>query len=62
MLSSIGLGRSWLEESPQALGRWKLGGGEMLKKCWKWEEEGGLNTDGCSSSQGKSLHFDYCVL
>lgn len=23
---------------------------------------GGLNTDGCSSSQGKSLHFDYCVL
>lgn len=40
MLSSIGLGRSWLEERLQTLGRWKLGGGEMLKECWKWEEEG----------------------
>lgn len=40
MHSRIGLGRSWLEECPQALGRWKLGGGEVLKECWKRGEEG----------------------
>ena len=47
-----------MSSSPGKVEAWWRRGAEKMLEVGGGR---GLNTDGCSSAQGKSLHFDYCV-